>query len=89
MTALSPKQRAVRKVDIALVIAELQNAIVAARLIACAGPNTLTRETFALARAHTTAALGGIEVLQGEARKKPVAGEIETFLAEAAKRDRR
>ena len=89
MNALSPKQRATRKIDIALVISDLESGLVAARMIASAGPNTMTRDTFALARAHVTAALGGIEALQRDAKKKPVAGEIEAFIGNVETRDRR
>ena len=82
----TPRQKAERKVSVALVVSDLRSAIVAASALEHAGKNTATRDAYALAKAHTAAALGAIEALQSEARAKPNKSEIETFLTANRKR---
>jgi len=67
----SPKHRAAIKVDAAMVITDLEQALVAMRNCVEVNDNTPTRGNLALAKAHATAAIGGIGQLQGRAFHEP------------------
>ena len=65
------KERADWNVTASEAVTNLEQALVQARLLTSVNRNVPTRETLALARAHATAALGGIAELQGRVRHEP------------------
>jgi hypothetical protein len=67
----SPKQHAAAKVDAAIAVGHLEQALVEARMVASAGPNNPVRQNLTNAKAHATAALGQFAILQGKVNHEP------------------